>query len=171
MTARLPAQVQSNSGLGWEPLEPGRLNIGPSIDAGLEIFDQSIRKDPDGVGRLSSRSPWPGSAGGSCDTISDHRCPVGALSCSTCAGSSRPSKPRRAFEDAQPRGWLGSGLLHPRRMKSNRAHRVPLSGRAMEILRQARGLGDGEGLVFPGARAGRPLADATLSWVLRQAGH
>ena len=55
--ARLPAQVQSNSGLGWEPLEPGRLNIGPSIDAGLEIFDQSIRKDPDGVGRLSSRSP------------------------------------------------------------------------------------------------------------------
>ena len=68
--------------------------------------------------------------------------------------------------DLEAREWT----LAPERMKSNRAHRVPLSGRAMEILRQARGLGDGEGLVFPGARAGRPLADATLSRVLRQLG-
>ena len=68
--------------------------------------------------------------------------------------------------DLEAREWT----LAPERMKSNRAHRVPLSGRAMEILRQARGLRDGEGLVFPGARAGRPLADATLSRVLRQLG-
>ncbi len=54
--------------------------------------------------------------------------------------------------------------------RHRKRRRVPLSGRAMEILRQARGLGDGEGLVFPGARAGRPLADATLSRVLRQLG-
>ncbi len=39
--------------------------------------------------------------------------------------------------DLEAREWT----LAPERMKSNRAHRVPLSGRAMEILRQARGLG------------------------------
>ena len=62
----------------------------------------------------------------------------------------------------------GVWTLAAERMKSNRAHRVPLSGRAIEILHEARRLSDGEGLVFPGARAGRPLADATLSRVLRQ---
>ena len=35
------------------------------------------------------------------------------------------------------------------RMKAQRPHRVPLSGRAMEILQEARTLGGGGGLVFP----------------------
>ena len=38
------------------------------------------------------------------------------------------------------------------RMKANREHRVPLSGRALEVLAEAAELSDGTGLVFP-ARA------------------
>ena len=34
-------------------------------------------------------------------------------------------------------------------MKARRPHRVPLSGRAVEILRQALELDDGQGLIFP----------------------
>ncbi len=53
------------------------------------------------------------------------------------------------------------------RMKANRVHRVPLSARALAILAEARTLDDGSGLVFPGARTGRPLADTTLAKPLR----
>ena len=52
------------------------------------------------------------------------------------------------------------------RMKAQRPHRVPLSGRAMEILGEARTLGGGGGLVFPSAE-GRPLSGSTLSTLLR----
>ena len=38
------------------------------------------------------------------------------------------------------------------RMKARRPHRVPLSGRAVEILRQALELVDGQGLIFPATR-------------------
>ena len=55
------------------------------------------------------------------------------------------------------------------RTKSGRVHRVPLSSGALKILGQAKALGDGEGLVFPGRR-GRPLAEATLSLLLRRFG-
>ena len=55
------------------------------------------------------------------------------------------------------------------RMKSKRAHRVPLAGRALEVLAEARALDDGE-LVFPGARRGRPLSDSTLLKTLRALG-
>ena len=41
------------------------------------------------------------------------------------------------------------------RMKMQRAHRVPLCARAAQILEAARRLGNGEGLVFPGARGTR----------------
>ena len=53
-------------------------------------------------------------------------------------------------------------LLPARRMKAKKAHRVPLSARAMEILHEAKALGDGSDLVFPGTRYGRPLSDMTL---------
>ncbi|HVG46906.1 MAG TPA: integrase arm-type DNA-binding domain-containing protein, partial [Rubellimicrobium sp.] len=56
------------------------------------------------------------------------------------------------------------------RMKMKRAHRVPLSPRAIEILRQAQGLGDGVGLVFPGSRAKRPMTDRTLSQFVKRLG-
>ena len=55
-----------------------------------------------------------------------------------------------------------------RRMKANRAHRIPLCERAMEILDAARSLGDGAGpLVFPGRR-GAPLAEKGLRRLLER---
>lgn len=55
------------------------------------------------------------------------------------------------------------------RMKAKRAHRVPLSSRALEVLREARGLGDGS-LVFPGTRPGRPMIDKRLSELVKKLG-
>ena len=54
------------------------------------------------------------------------------------------------------------------RMKANRSHRIPLCGRAMEILDAARSLSAGGGpLVFPGRR-GAPLAEKGLRRVLQR---
>ena len=55
------------------------------------------------------------------------------------------------------------------RMKANREHRVPLCGRAVELLEAARGLADGGPLVFPGGR-GRQLKDMALSGPLKDLG-
>ena len=55
------------------------------------------------------------------------------------------------------------------RTKSGREHRVPLSSGALSVLHQARAVGNGTGLVFPGRR-GRPLAEATHSLLLRRFG-
>ena len=49
------------------------------------------------------------------------------------------------------------------RMKAGREHRVPLCTRAMEILHEARQLGGGIALVFPGAQPGKPFSEVTLS--------
>ncbi len=51
------------------------------------------------------------------------------------------------------------------RTKGNREHRVPLCRRALEILEEARMLGRGGPLVFPGAR-GKPFASTALSELL-----
>ena len=51
--------------------------------------------------------------------------------------------------------------LSAERMKAKREHRVPLCGRALEILDAARSLGDGNPLVFP-MRSGRPISASTL---------
>ena len=56
------------------------------------------------------------------------------------------------------------------RMKAKKVHRVPLSGRALEILKEAQKLSDGSGLVFPGTRRGRPLSDMTLSKLVKKLG-
>ena len=56
------------------------------------------------------------------------------------------------------------------RMKANREHRVPLSGRALEVLAEAAELSEGAGLVFPGARQGRPLSENTHAKLLRELG-
>ena len=57
------------------------------------------------------------------------------------------------------------------RMKANAEHRVPLCGRALEILDEARAIDGGSGLVFPSpSRAGRPMSDMTLTAVLRRIG-
>ncbi len=56
------------------------------------------------------------------------------------------------------------------RMKAKRAHRVPLSGRAVEVLKQAHGLSECDGLIFPGTIKGRPLSDMTLIKLVRELG-
>ena len=61
--------------------------------------------------------------------------------------------------------WLVPGA----RMKAKRDHRVPLSGRALAILRDAQSLRDGTGLVFPSPR-GKPLSDMTLSKLIKELG-
>ena len=55
------------------------------------------------------------------------------------------------------------------RMKAKRDHRVPLSGRAIEILHDARRRSDGTGLVFRSPR-GKPLSDMTLSKLIKELG-
>ncbi len=53
-----------------------------------------------------------------------------------------------------------------KRMKSKREHRVPLSGRAVEVLRAARKLGDGRSpLVFP-SWGGKPISISRLPRML-----
>lgn len=60
-------------------------------------------------------------------------------------------------------------VIPPRRMKARQEHRVPLSGRVVEILKHVRSFSD-SALVFPGARFGRPLSDMSLTAVLRRMG-
>ena len=52
-----------------------------------------------------------------------------------------------------------------RRMKSNETHVVPMSDRAIAILREARKPDEGP-VVFPGGN-GQPLSDNTLSKLIR----
>ena len=55
------------------------------------------------------------------------------------------------------------------RMKAGRQHRVPLPAPAMVLLRREAELRTTQGgLVFPGARAGRPLSDMALSELIRR---
>ncbi len=69
--------------------------------------------------------------------------------------------------DLQAATWTIPGA----RMKTGREHRVPLSGRALEVLREARGLqGDAGGLVFPSARGKSVMTVSTLSRSLRMIG-
>ncbi len=57
------------------------------------------------------------------------------------------------------------------RMKARREHRVPLSGRCMEILSQAKELDDQDGgLVFPAGRSGKALSDMAYTVLLRRLG-
>ena len=54
------------------------------------------------------------------------------------------------------------------RMKARREHRVPLTGRAIEILIEAQALGKG-GYVFPSKRdAGKPLSNMVFQMLLRR---
>ncbi|WP_294538754.1 site-specific integrase [uncultured Rhodoblastus sp.] len=68
--------------------------------------------------------------------------------------------------DVDAKLWVVPG----ERMKAGRPHRVPLSDRAVEILKDARPLANRSGLIFPGARSEKPLSDMTLTAVLRRMG-
>ena len=79
--------------------------------------------------------------------------------------ASRPGEARNAQwseVDISARTWT----IPSERMKADREHRVPLSTQTMEILAEARSLGDGSDLVFP-SRSGRPLSDMTHRKLLR----
>ena len=68
--------------------------------------------------------------------------------------------------DRSGRVWT----IPPRRMKTNRQHRVPLCGRALEILEAAQALSEGASpLVFTRGQ-GRPLHDSMLRRLLRELG-
>ena len=68
--------------------------------------------------------------------------------------------------DAAGRVWT----IPAARMKAKRPHRVPLSGRAVEIVEAARMLGDGgRSFVFPG-RPERPLSEKRLRRLLQRQG-
>lgn len=56
-------------------------------------------------------------------------------------------------------------------MKSKKEHRVPLPTRALEVLAEAKTLGTGEGLVFPGTKFGKPLSDMTLLKLTKALGY
>lgn len=55
------------------------------------------------------------------------------------------------------------------RMKMKREHRVPLSGRVLELLAAAQMISDESGLVFP-SPTGRLLSDSTISKLVRENG-
>ena len=55
------------------------------------------------------------------------------------------------------------------RAKNLRAHRVPLSAAALEVLTAARRLPEGAGLIFPSTN-GREISNATMGKLLRENG-
>jgi integrase len=59
-------------------------------------------------------------------------------------------------------------VVPPARMKAGRAHRVPLSERALEILRQAKTLAGGSSYVFPGRHPDRGLSNGVFLMALRR---
>jgi integrase len=65
--------------------------------------------------------------------------------------------------DLEARVWTVPAI----RMKAGREHRVPLSARAVEILRQME-QNRLSALVFPGTKPGRPLSVMALEMVLRR---
>ena len=64
----------------------------------------------------------------------------------------------------------GVWTVPARRMKANRQHGVPLCGRALEIIEEARTLGDGDGPLVFTRRQGKPLNDKQPRWLVRVLG-
>ena len=71
--------------------------------------------------------------------------------------------------DLEARLWTVPAM----RMKAGRVHRVPLSGRALDILeaiRPLRASDAADALIFPGGREGRPLSGMATAMLLRRMG-
>lgn len=69
--------------------------------------------------------------------------------------------------DLERRVWT----IPASRMKAKKLHRVPLSGRCIAILEDAKNLRSEESnLVFPGSKAGKPLSDMTMSKLVKELG-
>lgn len=82
----------------------------------------------------------------------------------TCVRSNEAREARWQEIDLAAKVWE----IPAERMKMDRPHRVPLSARAVAVLKRAQGL-DAE-LVFPGTIKGKPLSDATLLKLVRENG-
>ncbi len=82
----------------------------------------------------------------------------------TASRSGEARQAQWAEIDTRARVWT----IPATRMKAKREHRVPLCGRTLAILEEARSLGgDGGGLVFPSKR-GKPVSATTLPKMLQQ---
>ncbi|WP_419933466.1 tyrosine-type recombinase/integrase [Candidatus Poriferisodalis sp.] len=82
----------------------------------------------------------------------------------TAARSGEARGARWTEVDAERATWT----IPAERMKADREHRVPLSGRSLEVLEAALPLDDGSGLVFPSPqRRGEPLSSQALLQLLR----
>jgi len=80
--------------------------------------------------------------------------------------AARSGEARGAFWDEIDLGarmWI----IPVQRMKGGKEHRVPLSDRALAILKEMQGLRQND-LVFPGSKQGRPLSDMSLLMLLRE---
>lgn len=88
----------------------------------------------------------------------------------TRSGETREARWDEFDLDDAAKPTKGTWLIPGSRTKTKRPHRVPLSDRALQILREARALSDGSGLVFPGTRKDRPLSDMTLSKLVKELG-
>ena len=66
--------------------------------------------------------------------------------------------------DLEARVWT----IPAKRTKAERAHRVPLAPRCVEILEELRQRSDGRPYVFPGRKAGQPLSVMVFRMVLRR---
>ncbi len=70
--------------------------------------------------------------------------------------------------DARSASWgevdmsRGITIVQAAQMTAQRAYRVPLSARALEVLGEAEQFADGSGFVSPSPRD-KPLSDSTLS--------
>ena len=112
-----------------------------------------------------------------------HKDVAGAIETVRASGSTQPAV-RLAFEflvltaarsaEARLATWTEMDVagrvwtISAARMKAKREHRVPLCGRAVEILEAAWALGDGD-LVFP-MRSGKPIGMSTLPKMLEYQG-
>lgn len=81
----------------------------------------------------------------------------------TAARSGEVMGARWAEMDLEGKVWT----VPSNRMKAGRVHRVPLSGRALEIVKALGEVKTGQ-FVFPGVKAGKPLSIMALEMVLRR---
>jgi integrase len=70
----------------------------------------------------------------------------------------------KAEIDLEQRLWT----VPATRMKANREHRVPLSGRCVEIVQCARELGAGSDYLFPGRTEKAPMSNMVFTMMLRR---
>ena len=68
--------------------------------------------------------------------------------------------------DFEARTWT----IPAERMKMKEVHIIPLSDRSLEVLQEAKTLGE-DGLIFPGMRSGRPMSDMTMSKLVKELGY